>query len=154
MQYQQYEPQHIYDTDQHHIPYNETTEPAMDKLAPTLSTNYYLREASFQRPLHGLSKVLSAIVRKVNQLLGFAFAMLLLLLLARFLLTLFGLTSSMIVHWIYTASDILLIPFDNFLPKLPYQGLMVDGSVLVAMVAYIVGVVMVRRFLRALVVWV
>src|SRR5204862_3162891 len=101
MQYQQYKTQHISDDNQQHMPYNQPTEPTLNTVVPTLPTNYYLREARLQRPLHGLSKVLAAIVRKINQLLGFAFILLLLLLLTRFLLILFGLTSSLIVRWIY-----------------------------------------------------
>jgi len=151
MQYQQYETQHIFDDHRQHMLYNQPTEPTLNTVAPSLPTNYYLREARLQRPLHGLSKVLAGIVRKINQLLGFTFIMLLLLLLTRFLLTLFGLTTSLIVRWIYDASNIMLIPFDNILPKVPYHGMMVDVSVMVAMGAYRVVVVMVRWVLRVLV---
>lgn len=147
----QYETQRISDDDQPNIPYYQPTEPTMDIVAPTVPTDYYSREAKQQRSQHVLSRVLSAIVRKINQLLGFAFAMLLLLLLTRFLLTLLGITASLIVRWIYTASAILLIPFDNILPKMFYHGMMVDVSVLVAMGAYMVAMVMVRWFLRVLV---
>ena len=89
-----------------------------------------------------------AVIRKINQLLALTLAVVLVLLITRFLLTLFALKSSLFAQWVYWFSTPLGLPFNNFLPTLPYAGYMIDLSTLAAIIAYIVVVSLLRQFLK------
>lgn len=134
-----------------HNDHNATTENWWPEATVPMSAQYMPRQPWHQRALHATGRVCATIVRKVNQVLGFLLGLLTLLLIARFILTFFGLSQSLFSRWIFAASDPFMFPFANFLPITHYINYNIDGSILVAILIYWLGVFLVRRFLRLLV---
>jgi uncharacterized protein YggT (Ycf19 family) len=129
--------------------YNDNTEPILPTATAPLPANYlYLRESWFKRFLRGVGMFIAAVIRKINQLLALALAVAFVLLATRFLLTLFALKTSLFAQWMYWLSAPLTLPFNHFLPNLPYNGYSIDLSTLAAIVAYIVVVTLLRQFLK------
>nr|BBH89477.1 hypothetical protein KTC_42280 [Thermosporothrix sp. COM3] len=94
-----------------------------------------------------------ALVRKINQMLGLALLVTFLLLGGRFVLTGFHLQRhpSLFVQWMYLCSDPLALPFQNVLPHTRYQGFLIDGSLILAIVVYCILALILRRFLTLLI---
>jgi hypothetical protein len=92
-------------------------------------------------------------VRKINQLLGFALLLLILILLTRFLLLMFNVTTNvnLFTQGVFLVSNPLIAPFDHLFPLVPYQGYSIDITTLVSMGIYIVSTMLVRGFLKLLV---
>ena len=105
-----------------------------------------------RRVVRGIADFVTFLIKKINQLLALALAVLLLLLFTRFLLYFFHLTTSQFSYWVFLLSTPLVAPFQNLLPSLPYQGYTIDVSTLIAIVVYALGVTIVRQFLKLLVV--
>ncbi|GHO43909.1 YggT family protein [Ktedonospora formicarum] len=120
-----------------------------DSTAP-LPVNYQ-QQPWHRRALWVMGNICAAIVRKINQVLGFLLWILTLLLIVRFLLTFFSLSRSLFSQWIFIASTPFMLPFTSFLPITRFNAYSIDGSVLVAIGVYWLGVFLVRRFLRLLV---
>lgn len=131
--------------------YNEETQPALGRITTPLPTYLMPYDPWWGRLGRGIGHFLETLVRKINQILGLALVVLLLLLLTRVLLTFFDLTTSLFSRWIYFLSDPLIFPFTNLLPMLPYNGYKLDVSTLIAIVVYALVVTLARQFLKLLV---
>ena len=101
--------------------------------------------------MHAIGAFFTAIINKINQLLSFALAVLLLLLFTRFMLRFFGLSLSQFAYWIFLLSTPLVAPFNNLLPPLSYDGYIIEVSTLVAIIVYALVVTIARQFLKVLV---
>ena len=101
--------------------------------------------------MHAIGAFFTAIINKINQLLSFALAVLLLLLFTRFLLRFFGLSLSQFAYWVFLLSTPLVAPFNNLLPPLSYDGYIIEVSTLVAIIVYALVVTIARQFLKVLV---
>ncbi len=134
-----------------YTPYSTHTDPTLFSITAPIPISHLPRESWLQRCGRALKRFVIALVRKVNQLLGLALSVLLLLLFTRFLLNFFGISTSLFAYWISLVSAPLLLPFNNLLPPLPYGGYMIDISTLIAIVVYIMAVTIVRQFLKVLV---
>ncbi len=135
--------------------YNDVTEPMLPSNITTPIPRFALpRESWIQRVLRGLGTFFSAIINKVNQLLALSLAVLLLLLFARFILSFYGFTSTggqfSFSHWVFFLSTPLVVPFQNMLPTLPFNGYTIDVSTLIAILVYAIGITTVRQFLKVL----
>jgi uncharacterized protein YggT (Ycf19 family) len=110
------------------------------------------QEPWISRTLHGIANFFASFIKKINQLLALALAVLLLLLFTRFILYFFHLTTSQFSYWVFLLSTPLVAPFENLLPSLPYRGYTIDVSTLIAILGYALGVTILRQFLKLLVV--
>lgn len=138
------------------ITYSDTTQPLMPSMSPTgtgpLPPFVVMpRQTRSQRFAHRLGHALEVIVNKFNRLLALALTAVLLLLAGRFLLIFFSLAHSLFSRWMFLVTSPLMYPFANLAPTISYNGYVIDISTLVGMMAYIVIVLIVRRFLRILV---
>ena len=104
-----------------------------------------------RRLVRAIGAFFAAIIYKINQLLSFALAVLLLLLFTRFILRFFGLALSQFAYWVFLLSTPLVDPFNNLLPPLSYDGFIIEVSTLVAIVVYALAVTIARQFLKVLV---
>jgi hypothetical protein len=137
--------------------YNEATEPVLP--TPTITSQMpriaLPRESWIQRVSRGLGNFFSAIINKINQLLALVLAVLLLLLFIRFILFFFHYSGSdgllSFTYWVFFLSTPLIVPFKNLLPALPYYGYTIEVSTLIAILAYALGITIVRQFLKVLV---
>jgi uncharacterized protein YggT (Ycf19 family) len=137
----------------HSMFYNENTEPVLPPITTPMPHVALPHESWISRAFRGIGAFFSAIIRKVNQLLALALAVLLLLLFTRFVLDFFHFSSSgsSFSYWVYYLSAPLVAPFaSHSLPALPYNGFTIDVSTLIAIVAYALGVTIVRQFLKVL----
>ena len=133
--------------------YSEITEPMLPAITTPMPRVALLRESWISRALRAIGAFISALIRKVNQLLALALAVLLLLLFTRFILDFFHFSSSSgssFAYWVFFLSTPLVVPFKYLLPSLPYNGYSIDDSILIAIVAYAWGVTIVREFLKVL----
>ena len=134
--------------------YNDATEPILTTITTPMPRIALPHKSWLQRVLHGLGTFFSAIINKVNQLLALALAVLLLLLFTRFLLSFFHFSSSggsfSFSYWVYFLSTPLVIPFQNMLPALPYNGYSIEVTTLIAILAYAIGITIIRQFLKVL----
>jgi hypothetical protein len=133
--------------------YNQPTESGIGHITTPMPINYFPGPSRWQRFLHGVGHFCVVLVRKINQLLGFALLILILILLTRFLLLLFNVTANvnLFTQAVFLLSDPLIAPFDHLFPLVPYQGYSIDITTLVSMGIYVVGTLLVRRFLKLLV---
>ena len=131
--------------------YHERTDPMLASVTAPIPLNALPRESWIRRLVRGIGNFFAAIIKKINQLLALALAVLLLLLFTRFLLLFFGLTLSDFVHWVFFLTTPLVAPFEHLLPILPYEGYSIDPSTLIAIVVYAMTVTIVRQFLKVLV---
>ena len=104
-----------------------------------------------RRLIRAIGAFFTAIINKINQLLAFALAVLLLLLFTRFILRFFGLSQSQFAYWVFLLSTPLVAPFNNLLPPLTYYGYIIEVPTLVAIVVYALVVTIARQFLKVLV---
>ena len=144
-QYQEYR------NDDNTVMHNQSTDPFMRSVTAPLSTPYVIRETRGQRFQRITKSVFAAIFRKINQLIGLALAVLLLLLFTRFLLNFFEITTSVFTGWIHQLTAPLVYPFENLVPALPYNGFSIDVTTLVAIVVWAIAILLVRQFIRVLV---
>jgi uncharacterized protein YggT (Ycf19 family) len=101
--------------------------------------------------MRAIGAFFTAIINKIDQLLSFALAVLLLLLFTRFILRFFGLSLSQFAYWVFLLSTPLVAPFNNLLPPLSYDGYIIEVSTLVAIIVYALVVTIARQFLKVLV---
>ncbi len=134
-----------------HSMHNQATDPLMRSVNVPLSTPYILKETRGQRIQRTTKGVFAAIVRKINQLIGLALTVLLLLLFTRFLLNFFEITTSVFTGWIHLLTDPLVYPFEHLVPSLLFNGYIIDVTTLVALVVWTIAVLLVRQFIRILV---
>ena len=133
--------------------HDQATVPGFNPITAPLPIGYLPKSSWWQRFLHGAGHFCVVLVRKINQLLGFALLMLILILLTRFLLHLFNVTMNvnLFTQGISLISDPLIAPFDHLFPLVPYQGYSIDVTTLVSMGIYIISTILVRMFLKLLV---
>src|SRR5919109_121894 len=114
----------------HYSLYNDVTEPMLSTITTPMPRIALPRESWPQRVFRGLGTLISVIIDKVNQLLALALATLLLLLFTRFILSFFGFSSNggplSFSHWVFFLSAPLVVPFQNMLPVLPYNGYSIE----------------------------
>jgi len=101
--------------------------------------------------MRAIGAFFAAIINKIDQLMSFALAVLLLLLFTRFILRFFGLSLSQFAYWVFLLSTPLVAPFNNLLPPLSYDGYIIEVSTLVAIIVYALVVTIARQFLKVLV---
>lgn len=136
----------------HPVFYNEVTEPVLPTITTPMPRVALPHESWIIRAFRAIGAFFSAIIRKVNQLLALSLAVLLLLLFTRFVLYFFHFSSSgsLFSYWVFYLSTPLVAPFENLFPTLPYNGFTIDVSTLIAILAYALGVTIVRQFLKVL----
>ena len=132
--------------------YSSITEPMLPSITTPIPRIALPHESWIRRTLHGIAEFFAFFIRKINQLLALALAVLLLLLFTRFVLYFFHLTTSQFSYWVFLLSTPLVAPFENLLPSLPYRGYTIDVSTLIAILGYALAVTIVRQFLKLLVV--
>lgn len=89
-------------------------------------------------------------IRKLSQLLALGLAVLLLLLFTRFLLRLFEIKASLFTRWVFLLTTPPILPFDNLLPTLHFNGMTLDAVPLVAILVYTIVYKLLRCLLRIL----
>ena len=138
----------------HYSLYNDATEPMLPTSTTPMPRIALPREAWIQKVLRGLGTFFSAIINKVNQLLALVLAVLLLLLFTRFILSFFHYTGSggpfSFTYWVFFLSTPLVTPFQNILLPLPYNGYSIEVTTLIAILAYAIGITIIRQFLKVL----
>jgi uncharacterized protein YggT (Ycf19 family) len=134
--------------------YNESTEPALPSITRPVPRIALPHESWMRRIFHGLGAFIRTIFNKINQLLALALATLLLLLFTRFILSFFHFSSSgssySFSYWVFFLSTPLLVPFQNLFPILPFNGYTIEVSTLIAILAYTLGITIIRQFLKIL----
>src|SRR5258708_13322016 len=123
----------------HSMFYNENTEPVLPPITTPMPRVALPHESWISRAFRGIGAFFSAIIRKVNQLLALALAVLLLLLFTRFVLDFFHFSSSgsTFSYWVYYLSAPLVPPFRlNSLTALPYNGFTIAVSTLISSLPY------------------
>src|SRR5437763_12940643 len=131
--------------------YSAITEPMLPGITTPIPRIALPQEPWLRRTLHRIANFFSSFIKKINQRLALALAVLLLLLITRFVLYFFHLTSSQFSYWVFLLSTRLVAPFENLLPSLPYKGYTIDVSTLIAILGYALAVTIVRQFLKLLV---
>lgn len=131
--------------------HNEHTDPTLRTVTAPLPEEYRPHINWPQRFSYSWKSFWRATVRKINQFLNFVLVLLSLLLVARFLLTLFGITTSLFAQWVYLLSWPLILPFDNMVPVVTYSGYRIDASTLVALAVYFVARLLLSGILKILV---
>ena len=135
--------------------YNESTEPVLPSITTPIPRIALPHESWMHRISRGLGTFFSTIFNKVNQLLALALASLLLLLFTRFILSFFQFSSSgsssSFSYWVFFLSTPLIVPFQNLFPTLPLNGYIIEVSTLIAILAYTLGITIIRQFLKVLV---
>lgn len=91
-----------------------------------------------------------AVLRRVYQLLALALIVDLLLLLSRFALHFFGITTSIFTSWVYLITNPIVYPFENIMAPIPYNGFSIDVTTIIAAVASVIVFFIVRRLLHIL----
>jgi uncharacterized protein YggT (Ycf19 family) len=133
--------------------HNQPTEFGFGPFTAPMPINHFPGPSMWQRFLRGVGHFCVVLVRKINQLLGFVLLILILILLTRFLLLMFNVTRNvnLFTQTMFFVSDPLIAPFDHLFPLVPYQSYSIDITTLVSMGIYVVGTLLVRRFLKLLV---
>ncbi len=141
------------EAENYQVLHNQNTEPVFIDMTAPIPIGAFPQESGWQRFLRGFGNCCKAIVRKINQMLTFALIVLLLILLTRFLLHLFGIATgvNLFTQGLFIISDPLVAPFDHLFAPLLYQGFSIDITTLISIVVYTVSVVIVRQFLKLLV---
>jgi len=132
--------------------YSAITEPMLPNITTPIPRIALPHEPWTRRTLHGISNFFASCIKKIDQLLSLALAVLLLLLFIRFVLYFFHLTTSQFAYWVFLLSTPFVAPFNNLLPSLPYMSYTIDVSTLIAILAYALGVTIVHQFLKLLVI--
>jgi uncharacterized protein YggT (Ycf19 family) len=107
--------------------------------------------------MRAIGTFFAAIIKKINRLLALGLAVVLLLLFTRFTLYFFHFSvegssvQPLFSYWIFFLSAPLVVPFENLVPSLPFNGYTIDISTLIAILTYALGVTIIRQFLRILV---
>ena len=114
---------------------------------PTPFTPPETRSQRFRRRAQTFFK---AVLRRAYQLLALALIVDLLLLLSRFALHFFGITTSIFTSWVYQVTNPIVYPFDNLVAPIPSNGFSIDVTTIIAAIASIIVFLIVRRLLRIL----
>jgi uncharacterized protein YggT (Ycf19 family) len=133
--------------------YNEMTEPFLPTITTPIPRSLLPGQtrARRRRARSPIGAFFAAIIILINILLAFALVLLLLLLFARFITDTAHLTFGHYTTWLIQLSAPLVSPFARYLPTLPFARYTIDLPTLVAMLAYLIGVLLVRGMLKRLV---
>jgi len=137
--------------------HSEATEPVLSSITTPMPRLALPRESWITRAMRGIGSFFAAIIKKINQLLALGLAVLLLLLFTRFILYFFQFSiegsslQPLFAYWVFFLSAPLVAPFENLAPSLPFNGYTIDISTLIAILAYALGVTIIRQFLKILV---
>jgi len=134
----------------YHTVYSQATDPLMRSVTAQMPASYIVQETRGQRIKRGIKVFFAAVFRKINQFIALGLAVMLLLLFTRFLLHFFEITTSVFTGWINVVTAPLVYPFENLAPTLPFNGFIIDVSILVAIVIWTIAVVIVRQFIHLL----
>ncbi len=129
--------------------YQEMTEPMLPTITAPIPRYLLPRESAARRVGRGIRKFFAAILSFISGLLALALALVLLLLFARFLMTCAHLTFPY-DSWILAISTPLVAPFEPYLPVVAIARYSIDLPTLAAMLACLLAVLIVRKFLKAI----
>jgi hypothetical protein len=127
--------------------YNEMTEPFLPTITAPIP-RYLLPGQTRSRSAIGA--FFAAIITFINVLLAMTLVLLLVLLFARFIMDCAHLTFGQYSYWITRLSAPLVAPFARYLPTLPFARYTIDLPTLAAMLAYLIGILLVRGILKRL----
>ena len=130
--------------------YNEMTEPFLPTITAPIP-RYLLPGQTRARRRNAVGAFFAAIITFINILLAIALVLVLLLLFARFIMDGAHLTFGQYSYWITRLSAPLVAPFARYLPTLSFARYTIDLPTLVAMLAYLIGILLVRGILKRLV---
>src|SRR5579863_9542013 len=122
--------------------YNEMTEPFLPTITAPIP-RYLLPGQTRARRRHSRSLIgafFAAIITFINTLLSLALVLLLLLLFARFIIDTAHLSFGYYTYWLTRLSAPLVSPFASYLPTVPFARYSIDLPTLVAMLAYLIGI--------------
>ena len=128
--------------------YDDQTDPRLRSMTRPLPGEYLSPDPWSRRASRGMRAFFEALIFKIRQLLSLVFTIVTLLLLCRFLLKFFGITSSLFAQWIYMLSAPLVFPFDNLLPILSYGMYHIEVTTLVAILVYGIARMLLGKFLN------
>lgn len=129
--------------------YQEMTEPMLPSITAPIPRYLLPRERVTRRAWRGIRRLFAAILSFINGLLALALVLVLLLLFARFLVNCAHLTFPY-ESWLLTASAPLVAPFEPYLPSFDVAQYTIDLPTLATMLAYLLAVLIVRKFLKAI----
>lgn len=118
--------------------YSEDTDPALPVITAPISAQFRLRASGRSRFSRGIHAFFVSLIRAITRLFDFALVVIVLLLLARFLLSGFGIHASLFVQWINQVTAPLVFPFDHMLSPIDVQDFLVDLNTLAAIMVYII----------------
>ena len=130
--------------------YNEMTEPFLPMITTPIPRYLLPRQSRSRRARSAIGAFFAAIITFINTLLAFALVLVLLLLFARFIMDCAHLTFGEYSYWITRLSAPLVAPFARYLPTFPFARYTIDLPTLAAMLAYLIGIVLVRSILKRL----
>jgi uncharacterized protein YggT (Ycf19 family) len=133
--------------------YNEMTEPFLPPITTPIP-RYLLpgqTRAQWRRSRNPVGAFFAAIITLINTLLALALVLLLLLLFARFIIDTAHLSFGHYTYLLTSLSTPLVSPFARYLPIVPFARYSIDLPTLAAMLAYLIGILLVRGILKRLV---
>jgi hypothetical protein len=133
--------------------YNEMTEPFMPVITTPIPRSLLPSQArALGRRRRGpIRAFFAAIITFIITLLSLALVLLLLLLFSRFIIDTAHLSFGSYTTWLVQSSAPLVSPFARYLPTLPFARYTIDLPTLVAMFAYLIGVLLVRGMLKRMI---
>lgn len=142
---QQWNNRNLYQQSKFRVTHNEDTDPMLHRV--TLAPHWPPKRTFGEQ----VSRFLTNVVKKINQLLGLVLLLVTLLFLVRLFLVGIGSTHSLFSGWILFLSTPLIMPFNNILPNITYMGYLIESATVCAVVAYAVGIWILRLFFKLLV---
>ena len=131
--------------------YNEMTEPFLPIMTTPIPRHLLPGQARgrarLRRKRNPIVAFFVAIITFITTLLSLALVLLLMLLFARFIIDTAHLSFGHYTTWLIQLSAPLVSPFARYLPTVPFARYTIDLPTLVAMLAYLIGVLLVRGML-------
>ena len=131
--------------------YNEMTEPFLPTITAPIPRYLLPGQTRPRRSRSAIGAFFAAIITFITTLLALALVLLLLLLFARFIINTAHLSFGPYTYWLTRLSTPLISPFARYLPTLPFARYTIDLPTLTAMLAYLIGILLVRGTLKRLV---
>lgn len=135
------------DIDYSYWPNADQTDHTLQPAPPLFSNEYLYTPPRSRRYRRNIKTFRLAAISKLEQFLNLILTVIFLLLLTRFLLRFFDITTSLFARWIYKLSTPLILPFNNLAPTLPYGTYHIETFTLVAIVVYCIVRVLIGKFL-------
>ena len=131
--------------------YNEMTEPILPMITTPIPRYLLPRVSKTRRARSGIGAFFAAIINFINTLLALALVIVLLLLFARFMLNCAHITLGQYSYWLTLLTEPLVHPFEKYLPTLTLARYTIDLPTLAAMLVFLTGALLVRKFLNMLI---